>query len=233
MSTTRPTGRFLAGVAALAVGAVTLLPGAPAEAATRCIAHGAMPHRVALHQNKTVVKIVLRGSSGCHDQRTDNGATATLVRPSGAGDPMRWRHFGSTQGVTMYVNIVRSGTFRLEHGDVQVYNHSYRRVPSSWVRTSMVVKRAAHLSHVSASGGVVNGRAKHFTTYGWQSYAHKKIFVQRRPVAASDWHTIAARDSGRRGWVHVPVPTSSQYDYRLTLRATDKVWNARSNAVRG
>ena len=42
-----------------------------------------MPARVALHQDRTVVTIMLRGSAGCHNQRTDNGATASLVYPSG------------------------------------------------------------------------------------------------------------------------------------------------------
>lgn len=233
MSPTRLIGRITAGAAALAVGAATLLPAAPAAAATHCTAYGAMPHRVALRQDKTVVKIVLRGSSGCHDERTDNGATATLVRPSGAGDSMRWRRFGSTQSVTMYVNIVRSGTFRLKHGNVQVYDRSYRQVPWTWVRTSMIVKRAAHIFHPTASGGLVTARAKHFTTYGWQGYGHKRVFVQRRAIGATDWHTLGSVYADGRGRVRYATRTSPHYRYRLTLRATAKVWNARSKAVRG
>lgn len=229
----RRTGRLTAGVAAVAVATATLLPAGPAAAATHCTARGAMPHRVALRQDKTVVKIVLRGSSGCHDQRTDNGATATLVRPSGAGDSMRWRRFGSAQGVTMYVNIVRSGTFRLERGDVQVYNHSYRQVPWSWVRTSMVVKRAAHIFHPAASGGLVTARAKRFSTYGWEGYSGKRVFVQRRAIGTASWHTLGSVHADEHGRVRYATATTPRYRYRLTLRASDRVWNARSRSVRG
>jgi hypothetical protein len=232
MPTIRRSARITAAAAATAV-AAALVPTAPAAAATHCTAWGALPHHVALHRNKTVVKIVLRGSAGCDDQRTDNGATATLQRPSGAGDALRWRHFGAVQGVTMYVNVVRSGTFRLKSGDVQVYNQRYQRVPWTWRPTAMVVKRAAHIAHVSAAGGVVSGRAKHFTMYGWQSYAHKRMFVQRRTVGSSAWHTIGSRLADNRGWVHYRTPTSARDDYRLTLRGTDEIWNARSRAVRG
>jgi hypothetical protein len=229
----RRSVRLTAVAAAAAVTAATLLTAAPAAATTRCTAHGAMPRRVALHQNKTVIRIVLRGSAGCHDQRTDNGATARLVRPSGAADAMRWRHFGSVQGVTMYVNIVRSGTFRLKGGNVQVYNHRYQRVPWSWTPTTMVVKRDAHISHVSAADGAVSGRAKRYTMYGWQSYARKRVFVQRRAAGSAGWHTIGSAYANKQGRVHYATATSSRYDFRLTVRATDEIWGARSRAVRG
>ncbi|HEY8301886.1 MAG TPA: hypothetical protein VIG48_08305 [Jatrophihabitans sp.] len=228
-----PTFRLLAAAAALAVAGATLTPVAPAVAGTHCTARGAMPRRVALHQDKTVVTITLRGSAGCHNQRTDNGATATLVRPSGAGDSMRWRHFGSTQSVIMYVNLVRPGTFDLKNGDVQVYDHSYRQVPWSWVRTTMVVKRAAHISHPAASGGVVSGRAKQFTKYGWQGYAGKRVFVQRRAVGTSGWTTLGSVFAGKYGGVGYATRTSARYEFRLVLRASDTVWNARSTIVRG
>ena len=228
-----PTIRLTAATAALATAGALLMPVAPADAAVHCTARGAMPRRVALHQAKTVVTIPLRGSAGCHDQRTDNGATATLVRPSGAGDAMRWRHFGGTQSVVMYVNIVRSGAFHLEDGNVQVYDSSYRRVPSSWMRTTMVVKRAAHIFHPAANDGVVSGRAKHFTMYGWQGYAGKRVLVQRRPVGGSRWTTLGAVRAGRHGGVGYRTPTSPRFDYRLLLRAGDKVWGARSRIVRG
>lgn len=228
-----PSFRLTAAAAALAVAGATLTPAAPAVAATHCTAWGAMPRRVALHHNKTVVTITLRGSAGCYNQRTDNGATATLVRPSGAGDSMRWRHFGSTQQVIMYVNLVRSGTFRLKHGNVQVYDHSYRQVPWSWVRTTMVVKRAAHISDPAASGGVVSGRARHFTMYGWRDYTGTRVFVQRRPVGTSRWTTLGSVYAGKHGDVAYATRTSARYQYRLSLRASTKVWGARSAIVRG
>jgi hypothetical protein len=133
----------------------------------------------------------------------------------------------------MYVNIVRSGTFRLKGGNVQVYNQRYRRVPWSWTPTTMVVKRAAHISHVSAAGGVVSGRAKHYTMYGWQSYARKRVFVQRRAVGSSGWHTVGSVYASKQGWVHYATSTSSRYDFRLVVRASDKIWDAHSRAVRG
>ena len=146
---------------------------------------------------------------------------------------MRWRHFGSTQSVILYVNLVRPGTFELKNGDVQVYDHSYRRVPSSWVRTTMVVKRAAHVFGPAAAGGVVSGRAKQFTEYGWQGYGGKRVFVQRRAVGGSRWTTLGSVRAGTHGGVGYRTRTSPRFEYRLLLRGTTTVWGARSRIVRG
>jgi hypothetical protein len=225
--------RFVAGLAALGAAAALLLPAAPAAAATHCTGWGALPVRVALHQNRTVVRITLTGSTGCHDQRTDNGATATMVDPTGRREDMRWRHFGGVQSMTMYVNLVHSGSYRLRNGNVQVYDRRYERVPWSWHRTSMIVKRAAHFSNVAASGGVVSGRAFVFTKYGWSGYRGKRVYVLRRAVGSPTWHTLGSTRAAAHGVVRYRTATSSGYVYRLVLNATPSVWNARSAQVRG
>jgi hypothetical protein len=219
--------------AAVAIASAALVLSAPAGAATHCTAWGAMPARLALHTDRTVVKIVLRGSSGCHDQRTDNGASAALYYPAGSHEDMRWRHFGGTQAVTLYVNIVRSGTFTLSHGNVQVYDRRYERVPYSWTTTRMAVKRAARIVHVSASGGVVAGRAIAFTKYGWTGYHGKRVYVQRRPAGSGRWHTLGSVQPAGNGRFRFYTPTTSRYVHRMYLTASANVWNARSVQVRG
>ena len=192
-----------------------------------------MPKRVALHSSRTDLTIVLRGTAGCHNQRTDNGATATFVDPTGSREDMRFRHFGSTQSVAMYVNLVRSGRYVLRDGNVQVYDHSYERVAWSWNPTAVIVKRAAHIFRPSASGGVVSGRAMRYTKYGWSGYQGKRVFVQRRPVGTSAWHALGSVRAARKGIVRFRTPTSSRYQYRMYLTATSAVWGAASAAVRG
>lgn len=225
--------RFVAAIAALGAAGTLLLPADPAAAATQCTAWGAMPAHVALHQNRTLVRITLEGSSGCHNQRTDNGATATLVDPTGRREDMLWRHFGGVQTLTMYVNLVHSGSYGLRDGNVQVYDQRYERVPWSWNRTSMIVKRAAHFSDVVASGGIVSGRAFVFTKYGWSGYRGKRVYVLRRAVGSSSWRTLGSTLAGAHGIVGYRTATSSGYVYRMVLNATPSVWNARSAQVRG
>ena len=225
--------RIVAGIAAVGAAGALLLPAAPAAAATHCTAWGAMPARVALHQNSTVVRITLTGSSGCHNQRTDNGATATLFDATGKQEAMRWRRFGGVQSVVMYVDLVHSGRYELRDGNVQVYDQRYERVPWSWNDTSMIVKRAAHFSNVAASSGVVSGRAFVFTKYGWSGYRGKRVYVQRRAAGSSTWHTLGSVRAAAHGVVRYRTVTSSRYVYRLVLNATPAVWNARSAQVRG
>ncbi len=225
--------RFFAAVTALGLAGALLAPAAPAVAAAHCTAWGSMPAHVALHRNRTVVRITLTGSSACHGQRTDNGATAALVEPTGRREDMRWRHFGAAQSVIMYINLVHSGGYQLRNGNVQVYDQQYERVPWSWNRTSMIVKRAAHFSDVAASGGVVSGRAFVYTKYGWSGYRGKRVYVQRRSAGSSNWHTLGSTRAAAHGVVRYRAATSSRYVYRMVLNATRAVWNARSAQVRG
>ena len=225
--------RLVASIAALGAAGAMALPALPAAAATHCTAWGAMPAHVALHRDRTVVRLTLRGSSGCHNQRTDNGATATMVDPTGQREDMRWRHFGGVQSMTMYVNLAHSGRYQLRNGNVQVYDRSYERVPWSWNRTSMVVKRAAHFSNVAASGGVVSGRAFVYTKYGWSGYRGKRVYVLRRAAGSPSWHTLGSTRAAVHGVVRYRTVTSSRYVYRMVLNATPSVWNARSAQVRG
>lgn len=229
--------RITSGAAAVAatagVVAATLAPAPPAAAATRCTAWGAMPARVALHSEKTVVKIVLRGTSGCRNQRTDNGASAWLVYPSGSREDQRWRHFGAAQSVALYVNIVKSGRFDLRHGDVQVYNAKYERVSWSWRATTMVVRRAARIVHLSVGGGIVAGRALVYTKYGWAGHSDVPVVVQRRRVNSSTWRTLGSMRPAAGGRFRFATATSSRFVYRVIQRATTNAWNANSVQVRG
>ena len=225
--------RLAAAATAFALASAVLVPSAPADAATHCTAWGAMPKRVALHKSRTELTIVLRGTAGCHDQRTDNGATATLVAPAGKREDMRFRHFGSTQSVAMYVNLVHAGKYVLKNGNVQVYDQRYERVAWSWRTTAVVVKRAAHVFGPQASGGVVSGRAMRYTKYGWSGYQGKRVFVQRRPVGSQSWHTLGSVLAPRKGFVRYRTATSSRYQYRMYLTATSAVWGASTPAVRG
>jgi hypothetical protein len=225
--------RLAAAVAALGVACVVLVPSAPAGAATHCTAWGAMPKRVALHASRTDLKIVLRGTAGCYNQRTDNGARANFVDPTGSREDMLFRHFGSTQSVAMYANLAHSGRYVLRNGTVQVYNHRYERVAWSWRTTAVVVKRAAHIFRPRASGGVVSGRAMRFTKYGWSGYRNKRVFVQRRLVGTRSWHALGSIRAARQGIVRFATPTSARYQYRMYVTATPAVWGAASAAVRG
>ena len=144
---------------------------------------------------------------------------------------MRWRHFGGTQKVTMYVNIVRSGSYVLRNGNVQVYDHRYERVAWSWHRTTMVVKRAAHVFRPSASGGVVSGRSMRYGKYGWTG-SRQRVWVQRKPVGGSSWHTLGSAVPSRKGVVSFRTATSSGYLYRMLAHATNTVWGT-SVTVRG
>ena len=229
----RPKARIVAGIAAIGIAGAVLAPAAPAAAAAHCTGWGAMPAHVALHNNRTVVRLTLTGSSGCHNQRTDNGATATLTEPNNKREDMRWRHFGGVQSVTMYINLVHSGRYELRNGNVQVYDQRYERVAWSWHRTIMIVKRAAHISNAAASGGVVSGRAFVYTKYGWSGYRGKRVYVQRRPVGSSSWRTFGSTRAAARGVVRYGTATSARYLYRMVLNATPAVWNARSAQVRG
>jgi hypothetical protein len=226
--------RIVSGTAALvAAVAIAAVPLPFANATANCTAWGALPARVALHTDKTVVKIVLRGTSGCRNRRTDNGASASLVYPAGSREDQRWRHFGDTQAVTLYVNIVKSGRFELRRGNVQLYDDRYERVPWSWRATSMVVKRGARIVHVSAQDGVVAGRALVYTKYGWAGYSAVPVYVQRRAVNAAGWHTLGSVRPGRNGRVAYRTATSARYVYRMITHATATAWNAASVSVRG
>jgi hypothetical protein len=229
-----PVSRRLAAAAtAFGLASAVLVPSAPAGAATHCTAWGAMPRRVALHASRTDLTIVLRGTAGCYHQRTDNGARARFVDPSGSREDMLFRHFGSTQSVAMYANLAHSGRYVLRHGNVQVYNHSYERVAWSWRTTAVVVKRAAHIFRPRASGGVVSGRAMRYTKYGWAGYRGKRVFVQRRPVGTRAWHSLGSVRAAHKGIVRFATPTTSRYQYRMYVTPTSAVWGAASTAVRG
>jgi hypothetical protein len=225
--------RLAAAITAFGVASAVLVPSAPAGATTRCTAWGAMPTRVALHSSRTDLTIVLRGSAGCYHQRTDNGARARFVDPTGSREDMLFRHFGSTQSVTVYVNIARPGRYVLRDGNVQVYDHSYERVAWSWRRTAVVVKRAAHIFRPRAGGGIVSGRTMRYTKYGWSGYRGKRVFVQRRPVGTSTWHALGSVLAARKGYVRFATATSSRFQYRMYVTATSAVWGASSAAVRG
>src|SRR5690349_13073904 len=152
----RITRRLAAGLATAAAATAVLVPSVPAVATADCTAHGSLPARVSLHGDRTVVTSVLVGTSGCHGRRTDNGASGYLWEPGGDrnnAEFLRWRHFGSSQYVTLYINLARVGKYTLRDGDVELYNQSYRRVSWAWQPTTMVVRRAARVIHVSAGGG--------------------------------------------------------------------------------
>jgi hypothetical protein len=192
-----------------------------------------MPKRIALHNSRSELTIVLRGTAGCYHQRTDNGAHASFVDPTGSREDMVFRHFGSTQSVTMYVNLTPTGRYVLRNGNVQVYDQRYERVAWSWRTTAVVVKRAAHIFRPRASAGVVAGRAMRYTKYGWSGYRGKRVFVQRRPVGSRSWHTLGSVRAAGKGFVRFRTATSSRYEYRMYLTAASAVWGATTPAVRG
>ena len=232
----RISRRLTAGLVTAAAAIAVLVPSVPAAATADCTARGSLPARVSLRGDRTVVTSVLVGTSGCHGRPTDNGASAYLYEPGGtrnSAEFLRWRHFGSSQTVTLYINLARIGKYVLRDGNVQLYDQTYRRVSWAWQVTTMWVKRAARIIHVSAAGGVVAGRAQSYTEYGWTGYHRKLVYVQRRPVGSSTWHTLGSVRPAANGVVRYRTATSGRYVYRLFLYASTTVWNTQSASVRG
>jgi hypothetical protein len=224
-----PARRWIAALIASALVVSPIASAAPSSAASAtCIAHGSLPAHVSLRA-ATVVRSVLRGSSGCYHQRTDNGATAKLHRPGEPHEPLRWRRFGATQKVKLYVNIDAPGRYRLTSGDVQVYRHDYRRVDSDWRDTSMIVKRDSRFVATRGGGGTVSGRAERYTKFGWRGYRDSTVALQRG--GRQHWHTVATRRADAHGRVHFSAGRGARY--RLSFSKSARVWGARSGTVRG
>ncbi|HEY2272190.1 MAG TPA: hypothetical protein VGH30_05425 [Jatrophihabitantaceae bacterium] len=225
-----PACRWLATVVVLGAGAVIVPITAPAGASSApCVAHGSLPGHVALGSNAVVVRSALRGSSTCHHQRTDNGATATLRRPGAPDEQLRWRHFGSVQKVKLYANIDAPGHYRLAGGNVQVYGHDYRQVDYRWRKTSMTVKRAARFVHTRESNGTIGGRAERYLKFGWRGYGRVCVALERG--GRHHWRTVTTRRTDRHGRVRFTVSPGARY--RLSFAKSTRVWGARSGSVRG
>jgi hypothetical protein len=215
----------IAGAAAIA---------APAEAAApQCTAYGSLPARVSLHRDHVVIHSVLRGSSDCHGQRTDNGASAMLHLPGNPDENLRWRRFGSLQKIDLYINLDRTGTYRITAGDVQLYNHRYRQVHYRWRNTTMIVKHAGRFTHVAAGASTVSGRAEHYSKFGWTGFGGVAVHLQRRAVASSEWRTLGTARADSSGRVWFATGTDASHRYRLSFGKTSSVWGATSKRVRG
>jgi hypothetical protein len=225
--------RLWIATAAAIVGAAAVVPPAAQAAAPRCAAHGSLPARVSLHRDHVVIHSVLRGSSGCHGQRTDNGASAMLHRPGSPDENLRWRRFGSTQKIDLYINLDRTGTYRITAGDVQLYNHRYRRVAYRWRNTAMIVKHAGRFTHVAAGTSSVGGRAEHYSKFGWTGYGGVAVHLQRRAVGSSEWRTLRTARADSSGRVSFATDTDASHRYRLSFGSTSAVWGATSKRVRG
>ena len=226
-----PATRWIAGAAALALGAVVVAGPTPpaAAAATTCVAHASLPARVTLDHDAVVVRTELRGSSACHHQRTDNGATANLHRPGEQREQLRWSSFDTTQRVKLYVNIDHTGRYRIGSGDVQVYKHDYEQVDYRWRPTSTIVKHGGRFVHTTAHAGTVSGRAERYTKFGWRGYDDAVVHLQTRRHGA--WRSVAHRRADSRGQVAFAVHGARPY--RLSFTKSPRVWGARSGTVAG
>jgi hypothetical protein len=225
--------RWIASAAAV-LGAAALVAAPSASAASaHCTAYGALPAHVSMHSDRVVVHVVLRGSSACHGEMTDNGASAYLHRPGHPKEALRWRKFGSSQRVELYINLDHTGRYAVNSGDVQVYDNRYEQVDSSWRTTAMIVKHGARITHASAGGSTVTGWVQDYSKFGWAAYAHAKVYVQRRAVGSSTWHALGSTHADAQGRVSFHTVTSSNSVYRLSVHRTSSIWGAGSTGVQG
>jgi hypothetical protein len=229
------TFRRIASVAAAlgTLAALTVPAVSAAAASTHCTAYGALPARVAQRADHVVVHVVLRGSSACHGEMTDNGASADLHHPGNPTEQLRWRKFGSSQTVDLYINLDNVGRYVLKSGDVQVYDRQYRQVGFTWRTTTMTVKHAARITHVSAGGSTVSARVQHYSKFGWQAYANRAVYVQRRVIGATTWRSLGSAHADSTGRVSFHVSTTSNHEYRLAIHQAPSVWGTASKSVRG
>jgi hypothetical protein len=233
MRASRRIASTLATLATVAAIAVPSVPAAAAASSGHCTAYGSLPKHLSMHSDHVAVRVVLRGSAACHGERADNGATAYLHRPGSPKEELRWRKFGSSQRVVLYVNLDRAGTYSLNAGDVQVFDSTYRHVASSWRPTTMIVKHAARITGASASASTVSGRVQAYSKFGWTADRGVTVSVQRRAAGSSTWHMLGSTRADAQGRISFRTATSANHLYRLTTRSTASVWSARSKAVRG
>jgi hypothetical protein len=226
--------RWIAIVAAT-FGAVAALapPAGAADSSPHCTAYGSLPARVSMHRDQVVVHTVLRGSAACHGAMTDNGASAYLHRPGHPDEKLRWRKFGSSLRVDLYINLDRAGRYTLNSGDVQVYDDKYRHVPSSWRSTTMIVKHAARFIHLTTGGSAVSGRVQQYSKFGWTDYSGAQVYVQRRVAGSSQWRTLGSTHADAQGRVAFSTATSANHFYRLSVHQASSVWGAQSKGERG
>ena len=229
----RATRWIASATAVLGATAAVAVPPAASAASTTCAAYAAVPAHVSMHKDHVVVHAVLRGSAACHNQMTDNGATATLHRPGQPDETLRWHQFGGSQTIGLRINLDHTGRYTISSGEVQLYDNSYRKVPYTWRSTVMTVKHATRISSVSAGGSAVTARVKHFTKFGWTASSDVKVVVQRRAVGSSTWHRIGATHTDSNGNAYFATPTSSSHAYRMITRTTPSLSRGQSKSVRG
>lgn len=207
------------------IAAAVVVPTSGAGADSGCLVWGTLPTHVALSPQGVTMRTTLRGTSDCTGSTADNGATATLVGPSGEHSvPIRWYEIDGSDQVTLYPSLDRVGTYQLVDGQLQAYDAQYELIRSEWHATTMYVKYVGGFSGVSRSATDVSATLQMYGPTGW--YPHADVPVSLQESTSTGWHTIGSTRSSSSGSVHITAHTSTAHTYRLVSATSAHVWSA-------
>jgi hypothetical protein len=231
MRMSRRRGFIAAAAAAFLAGGLLIGIAGPAAGYAGCQAYGDVPSKLVVNQDDEILHSTLHGVVGCSGYGYDMwGASAYLDGPEGAQDYLSWGNFGDSYRIDLYGFDVTPGVYRVEDGEVDLYDQDFNQIPTDWSPRSMNVRFEGRVNHfwVTHSGlkVTVTGRTERFKPYsGFVGYTHKPVAVQRQLLGGNHWTTFATATSNSSGNVSYSYYTSAKWVYRLYFASSTSVWS--------